>query len=72
MTLASGSFDGQVVAITGAASGMGAASATLFAELGATVAIIDIDAENAASVAARIDTAEPFVGDVGDLSLIHI
>ena len=66
MTLASGSFDGQVVAITGAASGMGAASATLFAELGATVAIIDIDAENAASVAARIDTAEPFVGDVGD------
>ncbi len=35
-------FEGKVVAVTGAASGMGEASARLFAERGATVAAIDV------------------------------
>lgn len=69
MNFSSGSFDGKVVAITGAASGMGAACARAFAQLGATVAIIDIDEANAHAVANEIaadDTAlvELTIGDI--------
>jgi NAD(P)-dependent dehydrogenase (short-subunit alcohol dehydrogenase family) len=46
-----GSFDGQVVLVTGASSGIGLATATAFAEAGAAVALADID-EQAASKAA--------------------
>ena len=38
-----GEFDGQVALVTGAASGIGRASARLFAEAGARVVVADID-----------------------------
>lgn len=64
MKFAEGSFAGKVVAITGAASGMGAACARQFAGLGADVAIIDVNGEGAAAVADEIGAQAPFVGDI--------
>jgi len=66
MSLAPGSFGGRVVAVTGGASGMGAASAELFGSLGATVIIIDNDGEGAHRVATANQLDTPLVGDVGD------
>jgi NAD(P)-dependent dehydrogenase (short-subunit alcohol dehydrogenase family) len=60
------SYANRIVAITGAASGMGAASAHEFARLGASVAVIDRDEDNANSVAADIGSDDVFIGDVGD------
>jgi len=60
------SFAGQVVAITGGASGMGSACARSFAALGATVIIIDIDQERAQAVAGEIGSEIPLVGDISD------
>lgn len=60
------SFQGKVVLITGAASGMGAASARLFAEQGAKVIIADINGALAAAVAAETGAGEPLVGDVAN------
>lgn len=51
------SFDGQVVAVSGAAIGFGRVIATTFAELGARVYACDIRAEDLATLAApAIDT----------------
>lgn len=63
---ASGAFVDKVVAVTGAASGMGAASAREFASLGATVAIIDRDESGAQTVAAEVGTDSVFIGDVAN------
>jgi len=68
MTFAAGSFADKVVAITGAASGMGAACARAFGRLGATVAVIDIDADGAQRVANELGTHEPIIGDIGESS----
>ena len=60
------SFAGKAIAITGAASGMGAASAREFARLGATVAIIDRDQQGAAVIASELGADPPWIGDVSD------
>jgi NAD(P)-dependent dehydrogenase (short-subunit alcohol dehydrogenase family) len=61
---------GKATIVTGAASGMGAASARLFAAEGATVAIVDINEEGALAVAAEIrsagGSARAFGCDLGD------
>ncbi len=56
----------RVVMITGAASGMGAASARAFAAGGAEVVIVDRDSELAVAVAGSIAASEPIIGDVSD------
>ncbi|WP_433633482.1 SDR family oxidoreductase [Halomicrococcus sp. NG-SE-24] len=48
----------KVAAITGAGSGMGRATAQLFAERGADVAAIDLDTDAAAETASAINNAE--------------
>jgi rhamnose utilization protein RhaD (predicted bifunctional aldolase and dehydrogenase)/NAD(P)-dependent dehydrogenase (short-subunit alcohol dehydrogenase family) len=48
---------GQVAVITGAAGGIGAATAKAFAAAGAEVALLDVDAEKAAAVAKAIGGA---------------
>ena len=47
-------LDGQAAVVTGGGSGLGAATAEALAQAGARVALLDIDAARAATVAARI------------------
>ena len=58
--------DARVVVVTGAASGMGAASARAFADRGDTVVIVDRAADGADSVARAIGAPAPLIGDVSD------
>lgn len=51
------SIAGKVAVVTGAASGMGAATSYLFADEGAAVAVLDRDGAGASAVADRIVTA---------------
>ena len=60
------SFANKVVLITGAASGMGAACASLFADAGAKVLIVDRNARLAGEVAAATGAGDPLLGDVSD------
>jgi 3-oxoacyl-[acyl-carrier protein] reductase len=70
------SIEGQVVVVTGAASGMGRAEARLFADEGARVACLDV-AESVTEVAAEIqaeygeDRAASWVLDVADPAAIE-
>lgn len=61
---------GKTTIVTGAASGMGAASAQLFAAEGASVALVDINEEGAQTIAAEIrnagGTARAFGCDLSD------
>jgi 3-oxoacyl-[acyl-carrier protein] reductase len=63
-------LDGKAVAITGAGAGMGRATATLFAERGARVVAVDVDADAAAGTADRIEEAGgeaiPVAADVSE------
>ncbi len=54
------SFDGQVVLVTGAAHGQGAAEAKLFIELGACVVLADIDAEAVQATASGLPPDKAF------------
>jgi len=67
-------LSGRAALITGAASGIGRASALAFASAGASVALLDIDAEGLADIAAAVRTAgtgaEVLVADVRDLRAV--
>jgi NAD(P)-dependent dehydrogenase (short-subunit alcohol dehydrogenase family) len=68
-------LDGKVAVITAAGSGMGRATALLFAGEGATVIVADIDGEGAEAVAAQArekeGKAESYTVDVADLSQLR-
>ncbi len=59
-------FTGKVVAVTGAASGMGESTARLFAEAGATLALIDRDGDGLRRVHGEVGAASMYVGDISD------
>ena len=67
-------LSGRAALITGAASGIGRASALAFAAAGANVALVDIDAgglaETAAAARARGAPAEVIQADVTDLAAV--
>jgi NAD(P)-dependent dehydrogenase (short-subunit alcohol dehydrogenase family) len=67
-------LSGTAALITGAASGIGRASALAFASAGASVALVDIDAEGLADTAAAARAAGPrteaLVADVRDLRAV--
>lgn len=65
MTDPEGSLAGATVVVTGAASGIGEATAKLLAARGARVAVLDRDAPGAHSVAAQLDGLA-VVADVAD------
>jgi 3-oxoacyl-[acyl-carrier protein] reductase len=60
-------FDGWVVLITGGARGIGFATASRFAQEGASVAIIDLDESDAAAAASRLPGDLPHVGIGADV-----
>src|SRR5262249_35049375 len=65
---------GHAALITGAASGIGRASALAFAAAGSCVALVDIDADGLAETAAAVralgPAAEVIVADVTDLAAV--
>lgn len=70
MSTTVGRLTGKSALVTGAGSGIGAATAELFAREGAKVVVADIDLSSATMTADRIreegGVAEPFVADVSD------
>ena len=67
-------LSGHAALITGAASGIGRASAVAFSSAGASVALLDIDADGLADTAAAVRGAgsrtEVLVADVRDLRAV--
>ena len=62
-----GMFDGQVVVVTGGASGIGAATCRAFAAQNAKVAVVDVNGEGALAVATGIgEAATAYTTDVTD------
>lgn len=64
-------FTEQVAVITGAASGMGAATAREFTAHGGRVIIVDRNAELAQDVADELGCTAPHIGDVSDSSFCN-
>ncbi len=77
LTSLSRSIDGQRALVTGAASGMGRATAHVFADEGARVAVVDLHQEGVDAVVGEIreahgpDAAIGVVTDVADLGQLH-
>ena len=68
-----GRFDGRVVLVTGAASGIGQATAMRFGEDGATVVCIDLNAEGAAATADKIGNGATSAAlDVSDFAAAKV
>jgi NAD(P)-dependent dehydrogenase (short-subunit alcohol dehydrogenase family) len=65
-------FANKCVIVTGGASGMGAASARLFAAARANVLLVDRNAALAQQVATAIGAGEPLTGDVSDSSFCEM
>ncbi|HZB92415.1 MAG TPA: SDR family NAD(P)-dependent oxidoreductase, partial [Stellaceae bacterium] len=64
-------LDGEVAAVTGGASGIGAAIATALARVGARVALLDLDRDGAETMAGRIgDSAAAWPLDVADAAAV--
>jgi NAD(P)-dependent dehydrogenase (short-subunit alcohol dehydrogenase family) len=68
-------LDGKVAAITGAGRGIGAETAVLLADAGATVAVIDRNPDRAQKVVAEIKghggEARAFIADVSSQAAVH-
>jgi NAD(P)-dependent dehydrogenase (short-subunit alcohol dehydrogenase family) len=61
-------LDGKVALITGSASGLGRATAELFAAVGASVVVADLDGDAASKAGAEISTIGPALGVRADVS----
>jgi NAD(P)-dependent dehydrogenase (short-subunit alcohol dehydrogenase family) len=59
-------LNGLSCVITGAAAGIGRATAELFAREGARLTLTDIDADGLGKLAAELPGAQPVIGDVAD------
>src|SRR5437868_1785361 len=72
MTLTGRAFDGCHVAVTGAAGGLGTATASAFLAEGATVAAIDLSEPDPSSLLTdRTDGLNCFVADVSDEAAVR-
>ncbi len=65
-------LDGKVAVITGAASGIGLATAELFAEKGAAVCLCDLNGEKAAETARRLQNSHGYEVNIADVKSVNM